>query len=59
MGNGVKPRVPITDPAFVYVPASHTDIRKTFERVRQEQKPRTPLKRKLELRQIVGNRSAK
>jgi len=55
----MKPRVPITDQAFVYVPASHTDIRKTFERVRQEQKPRTPLTRKLELRQIVGNRSGK
>jgi hypothetical protein len=28
----------ITDPDFVYVPAIKTDIRKTFERIRKEQK---------------------
>jgi hypothetical protein len=26
----------ILDPTFNYVPAEHTDIRKTFERIRQE-----------------------
>lgn len=32
-----KPRRPsLLDPAFVYVPASQTDIRRTFERVRRE-----------------------
>lgn len=34
---GMKPTVPLTNPAFRYTPSTHTDIRKTFERVRQEQ----------------------
>lgn len=33
----MKPRVPLTDPRFVYARAVATDIRKTFERVRAEQ----------------------
>lgn len=32
------PRVPITSKEFRYVPASKTDIRKTFARWRREQK---------------------
>ena len=28
----------ILDPTFKYVPSSKTDIRKTFERIRKEQK---------------------
>lgn len=34
-----QPKVPthwITDPKFRYVPASQTDIRKTFERIRKQ-----------------------
>ena len=31
----MKPSIPITDKRFVYVPASHTDIRETFKRVRE------------------------
>ena len=38
----MKPRVPITDAAFRYVPAALTDIRQTFAKARrrivQEQK---------------------
>jgi glutamate formiminotransferase len=32
----MKPRTPITDPAFRYTCAAKTDIRKTFARVRKE-----------------------
>jgi hypothetical protein len=32
----MKPALPITDPRFRYVPSILTDIRKTFDRVRQE-----------------------
>lgn len=28
----------ILDPTFVYVPAAHSDIRKTFRRLRKEQR---------------------
>ncbi len=33
-----KPPIPCTDPAFKYTPASHTDIRKTFARIRRQLK---------------------
>jgi hypothetical protein len=33
----VRPRISILDPRFVYVNAVSTDVRKTFERARQEQ----------------------
>lgn len=32
----MQPSKRITDPAFVYIPASHTDIRATFDRIRRE-----------------------
>jgi hypothetical protein len=32
----VKPTIPITDARFCYVPSAHTDIRKTFDRIRAE-----------------------
>lgn len=34
----MKPRIPITDPAFKYIPSASTDLAKTFARVRKEQK---------------------
>lgn len=43
----IKPRVPITDPAFRYVPSHKTDVRETFERIKREQpKNVIPLKEK-------------
>jgi len=43
----VRPIIPITNPAFKYIDAAHTDIKKTFARIRREQektatKPREP-----------------
>lgn len=32
----MKPLIPITDPAFKYVPSHATDIRKRFEQVRKQ-----------------------
>ena len=32
----MKPAIPLTDPRFVYTKSTHTDIRKTFERIRAE-----------------------
>ena len=56
-------RAPILDPAFTWHgAATHSDPAAFRERMRQrmaEAQKRTPLTRKLELRQIVGNRSAK
>lgn len=37
----------ITDPTFNYVPAVKTDIRKTFARVRREQKAAEELRKKV------------
>lgn len=34
----MKPRIPITDPRFIYDNAVKTDIRRLFERVRKEQR---------------------
>jgi hypothetical protein len=34
----------ILDPTFVYVKSEHTDIRKTFERVREENPPKRKVK---------------
>jgi hypothetical protein len=34
----MTPKIPLTDPRFVYTPAANTDLRKTFERVRAEMK---------------------
>lgn len=34
----MKPRIPITDPAFKYIPSASTDLARTFARVRKEQK---------------------
>ena len=36
-GKRTEPAIPILDRRFVYTPASATDIRKTFERVRAQQ----------------------
>jgi hypothetical protein len=36
----MKPRVPITDPAFKYVDSANTCLAKTFARVRAEQRKR-------------------
>jgi hypothetical protein len=36
-----KPDIPITDKRFVYTKAIDTDIRKTFERVRREQRAKS------------------
>ena len=36
MKHDVKPAKSILDPAFRYRPSHATDVRKTFERVRQE-----------------------
>ena len=33
----MTPAIPITDPRFVYTPSHQTDIRKLFERVREQQ----------------------
>jgi hypothetical protein len=33
----MKPRLPITDPRFLYVPAMRTDVRETWKRAREEQ----------------------
>jgi hypothetical protein len=33
----MKPPRSVLDPTFTYVPASHTNIRETFARVRREQ----------------------
>ena len=30
----------ILDPSFKYTPSAETDLRKTFERIRREQRPR-------------------
>lgn len=32
----MKPRIPITDPRFRYVPAEKTDIRKRFDELRRK-----------------------
>jgi len=32
----MKPAIPITDKRFAYTPSGHTDIRKTFARIRGE-----------------------
>ena len=34
----MKPPKSILDPTFVYVPEAQTDVRKTFARIRREQK---------------------
>ncbi len=33
-----KPRLRLTDPAFVYYNSADTDLRRTFERVREQMK---------------------
>jgi len=33
----MKPRLPITDPRFQYVPAMRTDIRETWKKAKEEQ----------------------
>ena len=38
----MKPARSILDPAFGYRPSHATDIRKTFERIRQELEPAWP-----------------
>jgi hypothetical protein len=40
-GKRTEPAIPILDRRFVYTPASATDIRKTFERVRAQQQAGT------------------
>lgn len=44
MNSAPKPPVPITNPAFKYVPAANTDIRALFARVRAEQAAAKQLK---------------
>lgn len=34
----MKPRIACTDPAFEYVDSAHTNIAKTFARIRREQR---------------------
>lgn len=34
----MKPPIPITDRRFVYTDSANTNLRKTFERIRREQK---------------------
>lgn len=34
----MKPTTPITDASFCYTDAAHTDLRKTFERIRRAHK---------------------
>lgn len=43
----------LTDPAFKYVPACSTDIRKTFARVRREQREAAEAAAKAEAKQRV------
>lgn len=52
----------ILDPKFRYVPAAATDIRKTFARIRREQKQaddrrRTPIAVPPRIARIAGGRS--
>lgn len=46
----MKPKIPITDARFIYVPAVKTDIRHTFAKARAEMKKpeakTTPIRRK-------------
>jgi hypothetical protein len=34
----VKPRIPLTDPAFRYTPSASTDLRKLFARIKRDQR---------------------
>lgn len=43
------PRVPITDPRFVYTSSSKTDLRKTFARIRREQRRQEQLAQPIKL----------
>ncbi len=40
----VKPPIPITNPAFKYVPAANTDVRATFARIKAQQAQLKPWK---------------
>jgi len=39
----MKPIIPITNPAFRYVPSGKTDVRKTWAKARKEMKEQKPL----------------
>lgn len=43
----------ITDKEFVYVPADKTDVRKTFERIREQQKADVARDAETRLRKIL------
>lgn len=45
----MKPAKPITDPTFRYTSSAKTDIRKTFARIRREQKAEADAKAAAEL----------
>jgi hypothetical protein len=38
----MKPAIPITDPRFVYTHSTHTDLRKSFARIRKEAEKAKP-----------------